>query len=311
MKLLELPVEVVYMVIEWVIKLPVPHPVYPLTFLYRAIDHNSIIAVSQTNRFFRRICLDLCVIRYLSPIAPTSTRIEACTCSLTALGVNPGDPLVWDGCGQILKQLPTIKELIFNGLITRDTDINAYNSNLVLGFRRFKGSTLTFKDTYIDELAFRLLVELNTQTITFINFDHCEFAMLHYYLPTPYKYQLPLCPNAEAISFIHKAHQESYFKHYVRSLECIIEFFIQGTKHIKHVAAEYGLKPRLTEQLPESYLTQVEYELPENRDYECVRLAWLAGLGRNAGSSLISYTEYDGLQGPFMEDLPPLDGEFA
>ena len=90
-----------------------------------------------------------------------------------------------------------------------------------------------------------------------------------------------------------------------KTIAGFVNLFLKYAKNIQHIGLTYRFRPRLFKDRETWGNEQHQFEvinLTTNWTYDVSRRYILKALRRCSRNSLVSFTEYDGLNGPFMDD---------
>ena len=333
LNLLQLPSEILLIIAEFLLNTK-PQNEYSTT-LFWLPDFSHLLSLSLVHSRLRKVCF---VAGLFDRIKPKGTdtyaygfweyklqRLLRPFCP-TSLGVDVGEPKLWNLYAKIMRQIPSLDELRVGGVMPEYDAANALcRSDLSKAFRRFKGSTLVLENTCFSDENIPILLNIGCDGVTKLNLVRCQMHVSAARLMEPdiqnaIKTQpgrvTPLCPRVEVFSCdfgtlkndtgdLELVEELRIASENVGSIGAFSFFFLINADHIQHVGLGSGCRPRLSKYRD----TEWDELYPvDEKDFEINQLCNLpiyctfAILRWSCCRSLLSFTDYDGMNGPFLED---------
>ena len=121
--------------------------------LHRPSDNSALANFSLANKVIRRACISA----GLFSITLLAHKVEALALDrdawfgtgplrITSLGIDLGNPDVWDSCAHIMTKFPDLDELILSGTYPKWRTSAFFKSKLATTFRSFKGTSVVLRE---------------------------------------------------------------------------------------------------------------------------------------------------------------------
>jgi hypothetical protein len=291
-----------------------PCETYSATTLHKSGHYECLQPLTLVSKSFRHACIAAGFFNRIQPHPshPDFYHILLHSTRLSSLTVDIGEPQLWRACANIMKMFPKLEELGLTGSATQKSAKQLCNSSLGKAFQQFAGSSLVLKKAHFIDPTLRILLKIHRANVTKLCLNQCELQVTldENELQTIVKRQngrgTPLCPNAQVISFVYSGDSDP-LQLKPQTIVGFVNLFLKYAKNIQHVGVTYGFRPRLfndREILWGNMRRQLEEILwRTNWSYNLSRKYILSALRQYSRNSLVSFTEYDGLNGPFMEDM--------
>lgn len=291
--------------------------IYSSTTLHKSIYVPSLLQLSLVNKSLRSACMAAGLFKCIRPRSSCGLyyHLQPPASQLSSLTIDLSEPPLWDMCANIMKMFPNLGELGLSGIATGQTATELCDSALGDAFQRFKGSSLALKNVVFDDSTIPILLKVSRTNITRLYLQQCELFISLFDILDPETlvantnsqdgHRLPLCPNVQIVSYVYW--RPLNIDELNPSLESVRHFtalFLERTKNIQHVGLTYGCRPFVLENRHNLWKDGNEAydELNMNRTYQDIRRHILMVLREYSQNSLLSFTEYEGLSGPFIED---------
>ena len=301
----ELPPEILLVIIHFLPRQPCQ--VYSATTLHKQVYIPSLLPLSLVSKTLRNACIAAGLFDRIKPKPSQNCfyRVLPRLSKLSSLTIDISKPQFWKVCAKIMRTFAGLDEICLTGIVKRGMTTKLCNSALGEAFQQFSGSTLRLKNVLFNGTSVPVLLKLGRTNITNLYLDQCEFIFKSEVekLAGKLGFIPPLCPNAKVVSFVFS---DEYERQTGQSVSSFTKLFLERAQNIQHVGLNYGYRPRLLENretLPDDADTRYN-EVAMNMAYDNSRHVMLTALRQYSQDSLLSFTEYEGLNGPFVMLFP-------
>ena len=300
----ELPPEILLIIARFLPRQPCQ--VYSATTLHnRDVYVPSLLPLSLVSKTMRNACIAAGLFNRIKPKPSQNCfyRLLRQLPKLSSLTIDISKLRFWNVCANIMRTFAGLDEICLTGIVKRGITTKLCNSALGEAFQQFSGSTLRLKNVLFTVASLPILLKLDRSNITNLYFDQCEFIFKSDVekLAGKLGFTTPLCPKAKVVSFVFSANPDEYERRTRQPILNFTKLFLERAQNIRHVGLNYGYRPRLLENR-ETIFEDVDRhdEFAMNMAYHSSRRVVLTALCQYSQDSLVSFTEYEGLSGPFM-----------
>lgn len=300
----ELPPEILLIIARF---LRQPCQVFPATTLHnQEIYLLSLLPLSLVSKTLRNVCIAAGLFDRIKPKPSENClyRVLRWLPKLSSLTIDISKPQYWKVCAKIMRTFAGLDDIRLTGVAKRGTTTKLCNSALGEAFQQFNGSTLRLNNVLFNGASVPILLKLGRTNITNLYLDQCEFIFKTdvEQLATKLGFIPPLCPNAKVVSYIFSGNPDEYERQSCQSVSNFTKLFLERAKNIQHVGLNYGYRPRLLKdrETVSGDADTRDSEVFMNMAYHNSRYVMLTALRQYSQDSLLSFTEYEGLSGPFM-----------
>ena len=313
--LFRFPPEILIHIARYVGAAPNPRT-YPLT---TGQDRESLLNLSLCNKVIRGVCRSSGLLSKLTPPARAKncrrahleTMFGGVAWGVNSLGIDLGNPAVWNICAHIMKQFQNLDSLVLHGCPERLRNGFA-DCKLGRRFKAFRGTTLILKRASFNEPQMAVLYDLNRSRVR--NFQCIESNFV--FKDTLGREDQNLFPKLRSFIFTgHPTrrtdfiHQEYFHSFSAPSALQIRRFYnvfgslfsggLQGLRYFKLYSAS---TPRLSKRRQDVTRGSLASGwVPEQNWNKRNRFGILAYLRAFASQSLEVFVDSDGLSGPFLD----------
>jgi hypothetical protein len=120
--------------------------------LYQPSDNSTLANFSLANKAIRRACISAglfsnCTLpaHKVEPSLDRDAWFETGPLRIISLGIDLGNPNVWDSCAHIMTAFPDLDELVLSGSFPKRLTPAFFKSELATTFRSFKGTSVVLR----------------------------------------------------------------------------------------------------------------------------------------------------------------------
>src|SRR5271170_4628306 len=154
------------------------------TTVYQASDKATLVNFSLANKAIRRACIsaglfNACIL----PAGKVASSLDlkevfsTWPMRLGSLGIDLGNPELWDSCADIMGSFPQLDELVLSGCYpTRLSTRKFLNSELGTKFRSFKGTSVALRRASLTCTQSQILFIIGGSNVTAFKCLECDLS---------------------------------------------------------------------------------------------------------------------------------------
>ena len=176
--LLATPPEILVLIAECVANVSISP--YMLT-LYKASDNATLVNLSLVNKAIRHACISAGLFNNCTLPAhkagPSLDLDDLCgiwPLRITSLGIDLGNPNLWDSCAHIMGNFPDLDKLVLSGRYPNRLTSAFLESELATKFRFFKGTSVVLRGASLTSVQSQILFLIGGSNVRAFTYLECH-----------------------------------------------------------------------------------------------------------------------------------------
>ena len=307
--LLRLPPEILVLITQFIAALNTSP--YPLSQQHS--EPEFLLNFSLCNKAIRRVCRSAGLFSRLTPPSERKKKLPAnlemliggIPWNLTSLGVDLGNPDVWEICAHIMSIFPDLDGLVLSGSPQKRKKMRFLRSDIGAKFAAFKGTSVTLKWARFTKYQSAVLFHLNRSNVSIFNFLESECVCPQ--RRDWWDYVETLFPKLQVFVFNGLRKFNAYFISEFYDTENLFASLFGNAPNLKYFEFTSGSTPRLLKVRERERSGMVAGYAFDTYWNMRTRDSIFVYLQRFAQNSLEVFVDADGLSGPFHDHCCHMD----